>query len=143
MPLVPRQDAESLNECRNNHRIGSRRSAFRRTTAIAIAAAALALVAAWFARAPILEAAAKAWVVHDAINPADAIVGRLGDPALCGGGKNGFAAKMLVSDVKPSPAGKLGVVASHVDQNRAVLLKFGVSAEAITGFGAGVTNTCG
>jgi DUF218 domain len=55
--------------------------------------------------------------------------------------KNGFAAKILVSDVKPSPAEKLGVVASRVDQNRAVLLKLGIPAEAITGFGAGVTNT--
>jgi uncharacterized SAM-binding protein YcdF (DUF218 family) len=111
-----------------------------------MAGALLALLGAWFARAPILEAAANAWVVHDAINSADAIV-------VLGGGletrpfaaaalyKNGFAAKILVSDVKPSPAEKLGVVASHVDQNRAVLLKLGIPAEAITGFGAGVTNT--
>jgi hypothetical protein len=52
---------------------------------------------------------------------------RLGDPALCSGG------------VKPSRAEKLGVVASHVDQNR----ELGIPAEAITGFGAGVTNTVG
>jgi hypothetical protein len=53
--------------------------------------------------------------------------------------KNGFAPKILVSDVKPSRAEKLGVVASHVDQNR----ELGIPAEAITGFGAGVTNTYG
>jgi hypothetical protein len=52
---------------------------------------------------------------------------RLGDPALCSGG------------VKPSRAEKLGVVASHVDQNR----ELGIPAEAITGFAAGVTNTYG
>jgi hypothetical protein len=37
-----------------------RRRAFWRTAAIAMAAAVLALLAAWFARAPLLEAAAKA-----------------------------------------------------------------------------------
>ena len=37
------------------------------------ARALLALLAAWFGRAPILETAGKAWVVH-AIPPADVIV---------------------------------------------------------------------
>ena len=81
----------------------------------------------WFACGALLEAAAKAWVVHDVIQPADAIV-------VLGGGletrpfaaaalyKNGFTPKILVSDVKPSRAEKLGVVASHVREASSIFL---------------------
>jgi hypothetical protein len=65
--------------------------------------------------------------VHDVIQPADAIV-------VLGGGletrpfaaaalyKNGFAPKILVSDVKRSRAEKLGVVASHVREASSIFL---------------------
>jgi uncharacterized SAM-binding protein YcdF (DUF218 family) len=113
----------------------------------ALAAAAFLIpIVAWAARGQILESAAEAWIVHDAIKPADAII-------VLGGGletrpfaaaalyKNGFATKILISNVRPGPAEKLGVVASHADQNRTVLLKLGIPAEAISGFGSDVTNT--
>jgi hypothetical protein len=44
-----------------------------------VAAALLVLLGAWYSRAAVLEAAAQAWVVHDAIEPAEAI-------AVLGGG---------------------------------------------------------
>jgi uncharacterized SAM-binding protein YcdF (DUF218 family) len=115
-------------------------------TAILTAAVAIALALSWFARAQILRGAARAWVVSDSIVPADAI-------AVLGGGletrpfaaaelyKKGMAPRILVSDVKPSPAEKLGIVSSHVEGNRGVLLKLGVPAQAISGFGAEVSTT--
>jgi uncharacterized SAM-binding protein YcdF (DUF218 family) len=84
--------------------------------------------------------------VSDAIAPADAI-------AVLGGGletrpfaaaelyKKGMAPLILVSDAKPSPAEKLGIVASHVEGNRGVLLKLGVPGQAISGFGVEVAST--
>jgi uncharacterized SAM-binding protein YcdF (DUF218 family) len=105
-----------------------------------------ALSVSWFARAPILRGAAQAWIVSDSIAPADAI-------AVLGGGletrpfaaaelyKEGIAPRILVSDVKPRPAEKLGIVSSHVEGNRGVLLKLGVPAQAISGFGAEVSTT--
>jgi uncharacterized SAM-binding protein YcdF (DUF218 family) len=124
----------------------SRQRRFWFTASILVAAALFALSAAWFARAQILREAARAWIVSDSIVPAEAV-------AVLGGGletrpfvaadlyKKGIAPHILVSDVKPSPAEKLGIFSSHVEQNRAVLLKLGVPAEAIEGFGAGVSNT--
>jgi uncharacterized SAM-binding protein YcdF (DUF218 family) len=113
---------------------------------ILVGAGLFALSTAWFARVQILRGAARAWIISDSIAPADAI-------AVLGGGlatrpfaaaelyKKGMARQILVSNVGPSPAEKLGIVSSHVEQNRAVLLKLGVPAEAIKVFGVGVSNT--
>ena len=110
------------------------------------AAVVSALSVSWFARAQILRGAAQAWIVSDSIAPADAI-------AVLGGGletrpfaaaelyKKGMAPLILVSDAKPGPAEKLGIVSSHVEGNRGVLLKLRVPAQAISGFGVEVSST--
>jgi uncharacterized SAM-binding protein YcdF (DUF218 family) len=113
---------------------------------VLIAVASLALSTGWLARVQILQATARAWVISDAIAPADAIV-------VLGGGletrpfaaadlyKKGMARQILISAVKPSPAEKLDIVPSHVEQNRAVLLKLAVPPEAIVSFGTDVSST--
>jgi hypothetical protein len=52
-----------------------------------------------------------------------------------------IAKQILISAVRPSPAEKLEIVPSHVDLNRAVLLKLGVPPEAILSFGTDVSST--
>jgi uncharacterized SAM-binding protein YcdF (DUF218 family) len=113
---------------------------------MALAVLLLALSAGWLARVQILQGAARAWIVSDSIVPADAV-------AVLGGGletrpfaaadlyKKGLAARILISAVKPSPAEKLEIVPSHVELNRAVLLKLGVPPKAILSFGTDVSST--
>jgi uncharacterized SAM-binding protein YcdF (DUF218 family) len=113
---------------------------------IFVAVALLALSAGWLARVQILQGTARAWVVSDSIAPADAIV-------VLGGGletrpfaaadlyKKGMARRILLSAVKPSPAEKLDIVPSHIELNRAVLLKLGVPPEVIVSFGTDVSST--
>jgi uncharacterized SAM-binding protein YcdF (DUF218 family) len=119
---------------------------FRRRGVVFVAVALVALSTGWLAHVQILQATARAWVVSDAIAPADAIV-------VLGGGletrpfaaadlyKKGMARQILISAVKPSPAEKLDIVPSHVEQNRAVLLKLAVPPEAIVSFGTDVSST--
>jgi uncharacterized SAM-binding protein YcdF (DUF218 family) len=119
---------------------------FRYKAGVFLAVVLLAVSAGWLGRVQILRGAARAWVVSDAVEPADAII-------VLGGGletrpfaaadlyKNGLATRILISAVRPSPAEKLDIVPSHVDLNRAVILKLGVPAEAIASFGSGVSNT--
>jgi uncharacterized SAM-binding protein YcdF (DUF218 family) len=123
-----------------------RSTTFRLRAGAFVAALLLAMLAGWLARIQILQGAARAWVVSDSIVPADAI-------AVLGGGletrpfaaaelyKKGMARQILISAVKPSPAEKLDIVASHVELNRAVLLKLGVPPGAIASFGADVSST--
>jgi uncharacterized SAM-binding protein YcdF (DUF218 family) len=113
---------------------------------MALAVLLLAVSAGWLARVQILQGAARAWIVSDLIVTADAI-------AVLGGGletrpfaaadlyKKGMARQILVSAVRPSPAEKLEIVPSHVELNRAVLLKLGVPPEAILSFGTDVSST--
>jgi uncharacterized SAM-binding protein YcdF (DUF218 family) len=100
----------------------------------------------WLFRAEMLSGMARAWTVSDPITPADAV-------AVLGGGletrpfaaadlyKQGVAKRILLAGVRLSPAEKLGVLPSHEELNRAVLLKLGVPPEAMTRFGADVSNT--
>ena len=100
---------------------------------------------AWFARAPLLQGAAKLWIVTDKPHRADAIV-------VLGGGlevrpfaaanlyQQGYAPKVLVANVKPGPAERLEIVPSHTDLNRQALLKLGVPLEAIITFGIDVSS---
>jgi uncharacterized SAM-binding protein YcdF (DUF218 family) len=125
---------------------GHRTKSLRIVAGVILAAVLLAVLAGWVARVQILRAVARVWVVSDSIAPADAI-------AVLGGGletrpfaaadlyKEGIVGQILVSAVKPSPAEKLNIVPSHVELNRAVLLKLGVPPEAIVSFGNGVSNT--
>ena len=119
---------------------------FRRRGGVFVAVALLALSAGWLARVRILQGTARAWVVSDSIAPADAIV-------VLGGGletrpfaaadlyKKGMAREIVISAVKASPAEKLDIVPSHIELNRAVLLKLGVPPDAIVSFGTDVSNT--
>ena len=103
-------------------------------------------VAGWYARAPLLRAAADLWIVSDPIGPADAV-------AVFGGGiedrpfaaaeyyRKGIVKKVLVSNVHESPTEVLGVLLPHAAANRAVLLKLGVPEAAIETFGTNLANT--
>ena len=111
-----------------------------------LAAVLLASSAGWLARVEILRGVARAWVVSDSITQADAI-------AVLGGGletrpfaaadlyKKGIAKQILLADVRLSPAENLKIMPSHVELNRAVLLKLDVPPEAIAKFGINVSNT--
>ena len=102
--------------------------------------------AAWFARVPLLRAAAQGWIVSDPVGPADAV-------AVFGGGVQGrpFAAakyyeeglvkRVALSNVGENPTEKLGVTMSHTAENRAVLLKLDVPEDAISVFGENLANT--
>ena len=101
---------------------------------------------AWFARAPILQSAARLWIVSDAVTPADAV-------AVFGGGLDtrpfaaaeyyhkGLAKKILLADSRLSPSEKLEVVSRHAELNRQVLLKLGVPNQNIETVGTAVSNT--
>lgn len=102
--------------------------------------------AIWFGRVPLLQGAAEAWIVSDPIESADAV-------AIFGGGLDvrpfaaakyyheGIVRKILVSNIRSGAAEKIGVVQSHVDLNRRVLLTLGVPETAIEVFGSANTNT--
>lgn len=101
---------------------------------------------AWFARAPILQSAARLWIVSDAVTSADAV-------AVFGGGLDtrpfaaaeyyhkGLAKKILLADARLSPSEKLEVVSRHAELNRQVLLKLGVPNQIIETVGTDVSNT--
>ncbi|MGH6672931.1 MAG: YdcF family protein, partial [Xanthobacteraceae bacterium] len=100
----------------------------------------------WIVRVPVLREAAALWVVSDPIKPADAI-------AVLGGGldlrpftaaqlfREGLAPKVLVANVKPDALVRLGLLGSHADLTRALLLKLGVPPGAVIGFGDNVSST--
>jgi uncharacterized SAM-binding protein YcdF (DUF218 family) len=79
-------------------------------------------------RAPLLTGLANAWIVNEPLAKADAIV-------VLGGGletrpfeaarlyHKGFAPKILLMNVKPSPTTQLGITAPEKDLTRQVLLK--------------------
>jgi uncharacterized SAM-binding protein YcdF (DUF218 family) len=132
---VPLNNIPKNNEPRPKHRIW-----------LALLVAIVALVTgAWYARTFLLQGAAHLWIVTDQPGRADAIV-------VLGGGletrpfaaanlyHQGYAAKVLVANVKPGPAERLGVVPSHTEFNRQVLLKRGVPLEAIITFGVDVSS---
>jgi uncharacterized SAM-binding protein YcdF (DUF218 family) len=114
---------------------------------LALLCVAVALGAfCWFDREALLRSAADAWIVSDALGPADAV-------AVFGGGiedrpfaaaryyRDGLVKKIVISNVGPGPAERLGVLDSYVAANRNVLLKLGVPEADIEIFGANLTNT--
>jgi uncharacterized SAM-binding protein YcdF (DUF218 family) len=126
---------------------GSRGCAVVRRGALGFLAVAVVLaVAAWYGREPLLRSAADAWIVSDQVGPADAV-------AVFGGGlehrpfaaamyyREGLTGKILLSNIGASRAEELGVLQSHVEANRRVLLKLGVPETAIETFGTGLSNT--
>jgi uncharacterized SAM-binding protein YcdF (DUF218 family) len=123
-----------------------RKKLFRIGAGVFLGAALLAVSVGWLARGQILQGVARAWVVSDPITQADAI-------AVLGGGletrpfaaadlyKKGIAKRILLADVRLSPTENLKIIPSHVELNRAVLLKLDVPPEAIAKFGTNVSNT--
>jgi uncharacterized SAM-binding protein YcdF (DUF218 family) len=106
----------------------------------------LAIGIAWLERAPILQHVATWWVASDELAHADAIVVLGGDLdvrpfAAAGLYRRGFADKILVSNVQMGRAERLGLIPSHTELNREVLLKLGVPATAIITFGEGIKST--
>lgn len=125
----------------------SRSCAIVRRIALALVGLLLALMAAgWFGREPLLRTAADLWIVSDELAPADAA-------AVFGGGledrpfaaadyyRRGLVRTILVSNIGSSPAERLGVLSSHVERNRRVLLRLGVPEGAIQTFGENLSNT--
>ena len=126
----------------------SRMPATRRIRAslTCLVVALLCSAIAWYARAPMLRAAADAWIVSDPLAPADAV-------AIFGGGletrpyaaadyyRAGLVNRILLADVRLSPSERLGAVVPHAALNRAVLAKLGVPLDRIEQFGTSVSNT--
>ncbi|HUN98728.1 MAG TPA: YdcF family protein [Bradyrhizobium sp.] len=118
----------------------------RRTWLLVLLVVVLLMIAAWIGRRPILRESAALWVVSDPLGHADAI-------AVLGGGdtlrplaaaslyKDGLAGKILVANVKPSALEKLGLVNSHVEFMRRLLLRLGVPQDAIFDFGNNVQSS--
>jgi uncharacterized SAM-binding protein YcdF (DUF218 family) len=110
------------------------------------AGALIALILLYYFRAPVLEGAARWWVVEDVVEQADAIV-------VLGGGidtrpfaaaelfRRGLAPQVLVANVRPGAAERLELAVSHTRRNRDVLVWLGVPAQAIVEFGDEVSNT--
>jgi uncharacterized SAM-binding protein YcdF (DUF218 family) len=126
---------------------GSGRRAVGLRRAMVLCASVILLgAAAWFAREPLLRSAADLWIVSDQVGPADAV-------AIFGGGleqrpfaaaayyRQGLVTKILVTNIDSSPAERLGVLQSHVEANRRVLLKLGVPDAAIETIGNNLSNT--
>ena len=100
----------------------------------------------WLLREPVLRGAANLWIVSDPISRADAIV-------VLGGGletrpfiaaemwRRGLADKILISQAPEERAASLGVLPSHSELNRQILLKLDVPAGAIETFGTANKNT--
>jgi uncharacterized SAM-binding protein YcdF (DUF218 family) len=97
-------------------------------------------------RAPLLRAAANAWIVNEPLEKADAIV-------VLGGGLEtrpfeaarlyhaGLAPKILLMDVKLTPTTKLGITSPEKDLTRQVLLKQQVPDTDCVTIGDGVAST--
>ena len=109
------------------------------------AIAALAIGFTWQVREAILTHVAAWWAVSDELTHADAIAVLGGDIdvrpfAAADLYKRGFASTILVANVQMSRAEELGIT-SHTELNRKVLLKLGIPAMAIVGFGNNVSST--
>lgn len=126
--------------------IASYRVALRpRRLAFLAAVVALGTVI-WVFPRPLLQWVGDVWIISDHIAPADAV-------AVFGGGldqrpsaaaayyRQGLVKRVLLSNVRTSPAENLVAVPSHVEANREVLLKLGVPGSAIETFGSGLSNT--
>jgi uncharacterized SAM-binding protein YcdF (DUF218 family) len=102
--------------------------------------------AAWFGRDMLLRSAADLWIVSDRPAPSDAVAvfgGGLEDRPFAAAAyyREGLVRKVVLPNIRPSPAELLGVLQSHVEANRKVLIRLGVPDSAIESFGTDVSNT--
>jgi uncharacterized SAM-binding protein YcdF (DUF218 family) len=113
---------------------------------IALLTLSALLIAAYIGRAPLLSAVARAWVIDEPVEKADAVV------ALGGGLQYrtfeaarlyhaGLASTVLIISVKPTPTDKLGLTEPERDLFRKVLLKKGVPEQAIVAVGNDCTSS--
>ena len=118
---------------------------FRRLVGTLLFLCAL-LVAGYLCRAPLLRAAAAAWIVNEPLSKADVIV------VLGGGLENrpfeaarlfqlSLAPKILLMKPRLTPATELGLTPSEADLTRSVLLKMGIPDQAIFVTSDMVTNS--
>lgn len=124
----------------------ARRAARLSGRRIALAAAVLGLALAWVAHAPILRQLAGWWAVSDDLRHANAVVVLGGDLdvrpfAAAALYKRGFGDKVLVSNVAMGRAERLGLIPSHTELNRDVLLELGVPETAIVTIGSDNSST--
>src|SRR5580704_8450642 len=103
-------------------------------------------VGIWIERESLLRSMADNWIVSDALTRSDAAV-------VLGGGlqdrpfgaaelyRHGLVQKVLISQVLEDRTAAMGIVASHTELNRQVLLKLGVPASAIETFGTANEST--
>lgn len=104
------------------------------------------LLAAWVFRAPILRGTANAWIVHEPLTNADAIV-------VLGGGAQtrpfeaarlyhaGYAPVILMMNTETRPTDEAGLTLSETELVRRVLLKQGVPEKAIVPLGQDISST--
>lgn len=118
----------------------------RRRVAIGLAVVALAAGLAWLEHEPVLRHIAGWWAVSDALAHADAIVVLGGDIdvrpfAAASLYKQGYAAKILLSNIQFGKAERLELIPSHTELNRDVLRKLGVPETAIVTVGENNSST--
>ena len=117
-----------------------------RRAMIGLAIVALAVGAAWLEHEPILRHIAGWWDVSDELAHADAIVVLGGDIdvrpfAAAALYKQGYAAKILLSNIQSGKAERLGLIPSNTELNRDVLRKLGVPETAIVIIGENNSST--
>jgi uncharacterized SAM-binding protein YcdF (DUF218 family) len=119
---------------------------FFKKALVALAVGVGLILALWLARAPILRGVARAWIIHQPTEKADAVY-------VLGGGlqyrtfeavrlyQQGIVPKILLSHSKPSPTDELGLTKPEPILMREVLLKKGIPEQAIQFIGTNVTST--
>jgi uncharacterized SAM-binding protein YcdF (DUF218 family) len=117
-----------------------------RRAMIGLAMVALAVGVAWLEHESILRHIASRWAVSDELAHADAIVVLGGDIdvrpfAAAALYKQGYADKILVSNIQFGKAERLGLVPSNTELNSGVLRKLGVPEAAIVIIGENNSST--